>query len=357
MMRDREGESGFALMAAIWFIALLGLVSVVIAGWMQRSLGLAQRLQERLAAHDATIGAESEVAFRMVTGFFSARGLELPQGNERTGAMAPDNPFGYAFARETRYLGLDDRPYKLGSVVVRLQDESGLYTLNYPEPALLGNLLRSYGIAYNDRDVLFERLLDYMDKSEFSRLNGATAADYLSAGRPPPRGAPLLTPWEASRVLSWDSYPTLWRGSDALPDLTGISDRVQLNPNTAPAAILRSLPGMDEDAAERVIKYRAHYIMGSIIDLDRAAGVGIPVDPMELLFFPSGNLQVTILSADDPLVHRLALRLTAIGQAPYRVDYAVNLPADDDAAKLARAGDLPALLEPNQPDSPRQVDQ
>jgi type II secretory pathway component PulK len=355
MMRgrgSRESESGFALLAAIWFVVVLALVAVVIAGWMQRSLGLAQRLQERLAAHRATIGAENEVAFRMVTGFFSTRGLELPQGEELTGAMAPESALGFAFATQTRYAALDDRPYKLGSVVVRLQDESGLYTLNYPGPVLLGNLLRSYGIGHDDRGVLFDRLLDYMDKSDLYRLNGATAADYLSAGRPPPRNAPLLTPWEALRVLSWNAYPALWRGPDALPDLTTISDTVQLNPNTAPAGILRSLPGMDDAAVERIIKYRARYIIQSPIDLDRAAGVDIPVDLMQFLFFPSGNLRVTILSAKDPLVHRLALRRTPIGEAPYRVDYAVDLPADDEARDLTRAGDLPALPEPGQPDSP-----
>jgi len=355
MMRgrgSREGEAGFALLAAIWFIVVLALVGVVIAGWMERSLGLAYRLQERLAAHRATIGAENEIAFRMVTGYFSTRGLELPRGSDLAGAMAPESPFGYAFAPETRYLALDDRPYKLGSLVVRLQDERGLYPLNNPDPNLLGNLLRSYGIRYEDRGVLIDRLLDYLDKSDLSRLNGATAADYLSAGRATPRGAPLLTPWEAWRVLSWDTYPALWQGPGALPDLTAIGDTVQLNPNTAPARVLRTLPGMDEDAVERVIKYRARYIIQSSIDLDRAAGVNIPVDPFEFFFFyPSGSLRVTILSAKNPLVHRVVLRLTPVGQAPYRVDYAVDLPADEDATKLARAGDLPALPEAGQPGS------
>jgi hypothetical protein len=346
---NQEGESGFALLAAIWFIVVLALVAVVIAGWMQRSLGLAQRLQERLAAHQATIGAENEVAFRMVTGFFSPRGLEFPRDEERAEAMAPEAALGFAFAPATRYLALDDRPYKLGSVVVRLQDERGLYTLNHPGSVLFGSLLRSYGIAYGDRGVLIDRLLDYMDKSEFYRLNGATAADYLSAGRPPPRNAPLLTPWEAVRALSWDGYPSLWRGPNALPDLTSIADTVQLNPNTAPAAILRSLPGMDDATVERVIKYRAHYIIESAADLDRVAGVNIPVDVLLFHFFPLDHLRVTIVSAKDPLVRSLALRLTPIGEAPYRIDYTVGLPPDDATRSLAQTDDLPALAESGRP--------
>jgi len=44
-------------------------------------------------------------------------------------------------------------------------------------------------------------------------------------------------------------------GPDLLPDLTTTADTVQLNPNPAPAQILRSLPGMDEAAAERIIQW------------------------------------------------------------------------------------------------------
>ena len=90
-------------------------------------------------------------------------------------------------------------------------------------------------------------------------------------------------------MLSWDDYPALWRGRDALPELTAIGDTAQLNPNTAPARILRTLPSMDEHAVERVLKYRARYIIESTIDLDRAAGINLPVDAMDFFFYPSGR--------------------------------------------------------------------
>jgi hypothetical protein len=332
----RGREDGFALLAAIWFAAVSALVAVIVAGWMTRSLGLAARLQDRLAAHSAIISAQNEVAFRMLAGFFSTRGLELPHGAEREQAMAPEAIVnGFDYASETSYLRLDDRPYRLGDAIIRLQDDRGLYTLNHPDPAWLNNLLRDHQVRYEERSVLLDRLLGYQDKSALYRLNGAVAADYVRAGRPPPRQAPLLTPWEALRVLSWDAYPALWRGPDALPNLTTIGDTPKLNPNTAPAAILRSLPGMTEAAVERVIKYRERYAIQSSIDLDRAAEIAVAVDPFEFYFFPAADLRVTILAANNPLVHRVALRLTPIAAAPYRVDYAVDLPADEQSRALA----------------------
>src|SRR6185503_4025367 len=112
-------------------------VAVVIAGWMTRSLGLADRLQHRLAAHAALISAENELAFRVVSGFFSGRGLEVPTGAARERATVPDAAFGYRFAAATPYLSLDGRPYRLGSTIVHLQDSRGLLNLGRPDKVLL----------------------------------------------------------------------------------------------------------------------------------------------------------------------------------------------------------------------------
>jgi DNA uptake protein ComE-like DNA-binding protein len=346
MTAARRGEQGFALVAAIWFVALLALIAVIISGWMTRSLGLANRLQQRLAAHAALISAENEIAFDIVSGFFSARGLELPNGAARDGPLTPASPFGYAFAAATPYLALDDRPYRLGATLIRLQDDRGLYTLNFPNPLLLDPLLQHFGVPYEDQGVLINRLLDYMNvgaNGVLHSVNGATADDYRQAGQLPPRVAPLLTPWEALRVLSWGDHAALWRGAAALPDLTTIGDFAQLNPNTAPEAILATLPGMNEDAAQRVIAYRQKYIIGDVVDLDRAADAAVAVDPMALMFFPAPSLDLTIAPAKEALVYRMRISVTSGDPDPYRISYVVALPADEPTAKLADDATLPQV--------------
>jgi hypothetical protein len=345
-------EAGFVLIATIWFVALLALVAVVIAGWTARGLGHMTALAERTGARGEMIGALNEIAFAMLSGTYSPRGLELPSAQEMARASSSD-VFGFVPAAGTPFAALDDRPYRLGATVVRLQDERGLFNLDTPDPAALDRLLRIYGIAYDERGPLIDRLLDYMNRSELSHLNGAVAADYLQAGRPAPRGAPLLTPWEAWRVLGWDGYPQLWRDSaGALPQVATTGYTAAINPNTAPAPVLRSLPGIDERAAERIIRYRALYPLETPLDLTRAAGVPAPSDPTIVFFFPSGNLRVTLLSKQSPLAWQLLLRRTPNGKAPYRIDYAVARPRTAaDRALLDRA-DLPDLPLPAGFDTP-----
>ena len=330
------------LIAAIWFVALTAFAAIIISGWMSRSLTLATRLQERLAARQSLLNAQNEFEYRLVSGFLSPRGLELPEKEERTSAIAPDAVFGFQFAASTHYIALDDRPYRMGSVVIRLQDDRGLITLNHPSPDTIGSLLSSYGVERGDRAVLIDRLLDYMGNSALQRLNGATAEDYKAAGRPPPRGAPLLTPWEALRVLSWDGYPALWREPGSLADLTTIGDAVQLNAQTAPAAVLATLPGMNADAAQRVVQYRQTHLVQSLDELSAVAGVGIGVDPMAMMFFPADAMDVTIAAGPQPVVQQFRLQLTPIAKEPFRVDYVVSRSVDPETQKLvANPKDLP----------------
>ncbi len=341
MMQGRDAENGFVMVAAIWFVALMALLAVIIETWISRSIEHAANLQDRLKEHIAVANAENEVAFRMLSGFFSVRGLELPQGAEWNAAIAPDAAIGgRQIGAETPFIALDGRPYRLGSTIVLLQDDRGLYNLGYPNSGVLGNLLGKYGVPFPDRGRLIDRLLDYTQKSDLHRLNGASAEDYQKAGKQVPRGEPLLTPWEPLRVLSWDAYPALWRGPIKLPDIATTGNLVQINPNTAPESLLASLPGMDDKAAERVIRYRQRFTIGNQAELDLAAGTAVGGDPMALSFFPADSVDLTIAAAGDPLAYRLRISLSPNGTAPYRIAYLVAV-AGSQAADSSHAPAIP----------------
>ena len=227
------------LVATLWFVALLALVAVIIGGWVERSLGRASALQDRLTARSEMIGAINRITFLMLTSYFSPRGLEIPTPEDLAGA-SPMDVFGFTPSDASQFIGLDNRPYRLGDVIIRLQDDHGLYKLNFPDVDTLGRLLAAYGVSYEDSAVLNDRLLDYIDKSPLMRLNGANADSYVRAGRPPPRNNPLLTPWEAYRVLGWDYYPNLWDSTTPLPAVATVRDIGGLNSNPTSAVLSRA---------------------------------------------------------------------------------------------------------------------
>jgi general secretion pathway protein K len=339
-------QQGFVLVATLWFVALLALVAVIIGGWVERSLGRAIALQDRVTARSEMIGAVNQITFLMLISYFSPRGIELLTPEDRAGA-SPMDVFGFTPGDASQFIDLDDRPYRMGDVVIRLQDDHGLYKLNFPDIDTLGRLLAAYGVSYEDSAVLNDRLLDYIDKSPLMRLNGANADSYLRAGRPPPRNNPLLTPWEAYRVLGWDDYPKLWNSPTPFPEVATVRDIGGLNPNTAPAAVLRSIPGLDERAVERLLDYRASQWILNELDLERATGVALPVSLAQFSFFPANSLRFTLLSSHDPLAQILEIRLNPLGPNPYRIDYLVERPLTRaDRAVLGRA-DIPTLPLPD----------
>jgi general secretion pathway protein K len=340
----RREQQGFVLVAAIWFVALLALLGVVIAGWMARSSARTAALGDRFALRLAADDAINRVAYQMSSNFFTQRGLEDLQGADwtlaATAGMMLVKP-----GTATPFVALDNRPYRLGRVIVRLQDLLGLFDLNMAQPDAIEEMLRVYSVPYTDQGTLVNRLLGYMARWDASAIAGAGPEDYLQAGRPPPRGAPLLTPWEAARVLGWDAYPQLWHGALPLPDIATVGGSLAVNINTAPAAVLESLPGFDPQAVANLLSFRSQYLLSGSIDVEQASGIDMPYDLFRYAFFPNGNVRLTITAPDAPLYETVEIRRTPVAApAPYRIDYVIDRPEggrDPAAAGFTGLADFP----------------
>jgi type II secretory pathway component PulK len=332
----RRGEAGFALVATLWFLALAALVAVVVEGWVAGALDQAQRLKSRTAAAAALNSAVERLAFTIVTGGSSARGLEPerrpPVRLQETAAPAPPA------------IALDGRPYRIGSVTVRLQDEGGLYDISNPEPASLERLLGGAGIPPSEAAAMIKRLAEYAKRPSPSPLFAGNDgdADYPRAGLPPPRHARLLTPWELYRVLGWQRG-VLWRGPASLADLVTTGPVGGLDVNTAPVAVLAALTGGDAVAAARLVAARALRPVDDIADL-LGPGSGLRPDiDRPLVATPSNIIRLHLTVAGEPLMRIVSIRANPAGTAPYRIDYVVDLPPDAAARALAHAAPPPEL--------------
>ena len=333
-------QQGFVLVVTLWFVAMLALVAAVITGWVTRSLAGGAALAARVEARRQSLGAVDEVAFLVSTNFFSFRGLEMLGGEDWTQAAAVQLPYVLS-GGHTGFIALDNRPYRLADGTVQLQDTRGLYNLLFADRAVLNALLRTYGVPFEDRPGLWDRLKDYVG---FGLADGDAPA-YAAAGQPPPRVAPLLSPWEIRRVLGWQYETGLWQNEDSFPEVATVSQMGGLNPNTAPVRLLRALPGMTEEAVGRVLRYRETRPITSDLEFEAASGVAGAIDPMHTLFYPADTLRLEVALPGEPLTWVVALSKTVMGPAPYRIDYAYARPRFaplPDAATIAALPPFPA---------------
>ncbi len=333
-------ENGFILVAVLWFAALLALAAVVIEAWVSSALDRGAALDEQVATQAAFITAAQRVAFLLVAGSASPRGIEL---RPPRAAATPDEG---APASETAplppgpFVALDNRPYRVGLAVVRVQDGAGLYDINHPDRAVLERLLKSFGVTDGHRDTLARSLIAYERRATGGAADGD--ADYRQAGLPLPRHAKLLTPWELLRVLGWRGEDRLWRLGSSLPAMLTLGPIGGLNVNTASPEMLTVVAGLDEREAARLVAARTARPVRSLRDVGGAAASGGDEDrPLGVM--PSSVIRLQLMQPGEPLLRTLELRLTPTARAPVHVDYVVELPSEPPRSDIGDAPPLPEL--------------
>lgn len=332
---SRGGQRGFALIAALWLVAVLALAASAFAVWVGRATEEARLLRLRVVEERTLVQARTSVIFGFLVQPMSGRGLEAAESLaslQQAMRSAAERLFSTdAGAVGAAFVALDDRPYRFGppqsdeSVEIRIQDSRGLINLNLATREELLRLLARLGIEQEKLDPLVARLQDYTDPDDLIRLNGAEREEYLRAGRPPPANALLATPWEARRVLGWEAEPGLWT-RDGLGAIAATAHTVGYNLNTAPATVLEIVAGMTAETAAAAVEARK---TTPFVSFENLAGFGAPLvlnDPLRFILFPSDTMRATFTLPKSGRRVQMAFVLTPNAtEAPWRIDYQVEL--------------------------------
>lgn len=322
-----RGQRGFMLVLTMWILVGIAIAAAYFADRVQNSLRLATQRQSGNDALVALSDTRAEMLFRLATTPMTPYGLgPLPQA-----------------------IRLDDRPYRDGSVILRMQDARGLLSLNSATDEQLQRLLRTLGVPDDRQASLIDSLRDYIDEDSLQRLNGAEAETYRAAGRAGlPRNAPLTSPLELRQVWGWAEQSALW-GKEGLLDLASVETRSIINPNTAPWQVLTALPSVTPDVARAIIARREVEPVNAAW-LDRMLGTQLdtmmsPVSPL-----PAHAVRLTLRAPGLPWGLRYNVQLTPTGaEAPWNVVYFHRIEAElaqgpaSNPPTSAHASDPPSL--------------
>ncbi|HEV2552088.1 MAG TPA: hypothetical protein VGU20_32570 [Stellaceae bacterium] len=193
-------QRGIALVLVLWVMALLAVMVVGFAGDARTELKLARNQAD---AAEARAIADTGVSLAL---------LNVLDNNEDTAWRIDGATHNLAYGE--------------GTIRVSVQDEGGKIDLNLAPPALLAGLFRTLGIA--DAEALAAAVQDWR------RQHGGDAADGSVA-----RSGPFLA-LEQLRAVPGITGAVYAR---AAPFLTVYTRRDRVDPLTAPAEVLRSLPG------------------------------------------------------------------------------------------------------------------
>lgn len=320
MHMKAQSQNGFILVATLWVMVIVAIAAGYFANRVALSIELAQQSKQNTRALIDMAGARAEILYRLAT-------ISTTE---------------YGLGRGDSSISLDNRPYAtLGNTILQLQDARGLLNLNYPDGERLHRLLGQLGIPAQRRSHMIDTLRDYIDNDNLHRLNGAEAQAYLALNLPPPSNNYLVTPWEARRIIGWRDAPELWQDGRLL-DLITTSQTGGLNPNTAPAEILRTLTDISEEHVNAIINQRK---VAPILHFGQLASIA-PITTQQLedviVLRPSNTIRITQYAPGAAWAVQYSITLTPNDDAaPWKTDYFSRVNAIQPDASHMGATPLP----------------
>jgi type II secretory pathway component PulK len=164
----RRDERGFALIAVLLVLGLLGIVGAEFAYSMRLEASAVRAWKDSMgAAHLAEAGVEQ--AIREIAG--AGDGASVARAGDglltfyRGGLALPRLP------RTRVRLGAGEFSY-------RITDEQARINVNNAQQPVLDELLHCLGVDKIARDQIVDSILDWIDTNDDHRLNGAESDDY-----------------------------------------------------------------------------------------------------------------------------------------------------------------------------------
>ncbi|HEV8473145.1 MAG TPA: hypothetical protein VGR82_10255 [Methylomirabilota bacterium] len=223
-------ERGFALVAVLLVLALVGVLGAEFAYSMRLEATSVRAFKDTLAASHLAEAAV-EQAIREIAGdvasvvlaedgsltFFNRQRLALPRLRRKNVALGP------------------------GQFSYRITDEEGRLNLNTAPPARVDRLLQALGLDKSVRDIINDSIQDWRDPNEEHRLNGAESEDYYLKLPLPYRSKNANLDSIAELIQIRGITPAVLWGADGTSGLAAhvtVKTQGQVNVNTADCTVL-----------------------------------------------------------------------------------------------------------------------
>jgi general secretion pathway protein K len=294
---DSTREGGFAMIAVLLVLALIGLLGAEFAYSMRLEARAAGNYKDTLlAGHLAQAAVES--AIRELVG----QGTIAVEAED--GLLTFYTRGGAALKRLPR----EGVPLGSGQYAYRITDETARLNVNSISPANLDRLLQLLDVEKRERDIIVNSLQDWIDENDAHRANGAETEDHYSQLPFPYRARNSKLESIAELLQIRGVSPELYRGTAGRPglaDLLTVFGEGQININTAGKPVLQTLGLSDAEILEiRATRQEVPYTnlgrfggrggLVTVTRMYRIEAVGLVAGQ------PRARLTAVVQVADDP---------------------------------------------------------
>ncbi len=322
-----NSEEGAILIVVLWVLLALSLLALSFSASVRTEVNAARNtVDQKQAYYMARAGVEYAVyKILEAQSAFNQSQMAL-QGQLGQQQQVPD-----VFAGSVR-LDLAD-----GGADVEVIDESGKLNLNLAQAHLIYNLLIVIGVDPADADVITDSIEDWRDQDDLYRPNGAESDYYQGLAKPYfAKNGLFDVPEEL--LLVRGVTPEIYYGKKGLSQtgerieyyglqkyFTTFSNFNRININSAPLAVLASIPGLDYDVAQEIVAMRQQAPLTRINEvMERVPGIPTEVGN----YLSMMRSQIYTIVSSGSLNHsevigrvRAVIRVGGVGPKPYTVVY------------------------------------
>jgi len=243
-MKGTVPNRGIALLLVLWALVLLGTLALGFS-WSMRTEAMAARsgIDETRAWFQARTGVNRAVAM--------------------LASQSADNVLAASIAGED-----GDVSYE-----IRVESESGKVDVNLVGEEVLLGILKKGGLPEEEAEGVRDAILDWRDEDDVPRPRGAERAEYARMTEPiTPRNGKFRGIGELMYVkgVTKDFHEAFLSRV-----FTAHGNSPRLNFPRAPEIVLRSLPGVSAEAADRIVAGRREEPPISAADLAPMVGSGM----------------------------------------------------------------------------------
>jgi general secretion pathway protein K len=275
MERILKNERGIALFLVLWVMALLTVIAGEFCHAIRTEANVTRNYKEETQAH-----------YIAVSGLFWAVGELVVNERVPRQVKAPGSEGGQEDIRPQINTDVPPIPFGDGQFKIEKMNESGKVNLNRAGALLLKMMLNNFQIEDADKSTIVDSIMDWRDKDNLHRLNGAEDDYYLSLPQPYKCRNGDFTSIEELLLVrgvtpeifhaGLKDMVTVYQDKETGP-VSDIQRRTafdfnKININAASPRMLRALPGITEDIVQAIVKYREKKDFRSLTDLNLVIG-------------------------------------------------------------------------------------
>jgi len=266
-MKAFRNEKGIALFLVLWVLTLLSVIAGEFCFAMRTEVNMTRNFKGQTAAYYIALAGMNRAIGELI------RNEVMPPQTSSTEILGKEEEPEDEEDGERWRINVDipPEPYDEGQYEVRIGNEGGKININSANQSLLKMMLKGFDLEDQEEGIIVDSIMDWRDKNNLHRLNGAEDDYYKSLPEPYEckdgdfdtieelmmvRGVTPEIFYGGLRDIITVFKPSK-RGTRVGKGLRMVkSDVGKININAAPRKVLLALPSMTEDLAQEIIDYR-----------------------------------------------------------------------------------------------------